>query len=66
MKDAKRHSPEKQIQPKVATKTVDLSGIEKEAIRLRIKVMKIERELNRPKANIEKTDQAYKPIRDTF
>lgn len=28
--------------------------------------MKIERELNRPKVNLEKTEQAYRPIRDTF
>ena len=66
MKDAKRHSPEKQIQSKVVNKTVDLTNIEKEAIKLRIKVMKIERELNRPKVNSEKTEQAYRPIRDTF
>ena len=47
-------------------KTVDLSDIEKEAIRLRIKAMKIERELNRPQVNMDKTEQAYRPIRDTF
>lgn len=66
MRDAKRHSPEKQIQPKINVKTVELTEIEKEAIRLRIKAMKIERELNRPQVNMDKTEQAYRPIRDTF
>lgn len=47
-------------------KTVDLSDIEKEAIRLRIKIIKIERELNRPHVNVSKTEQSYRPIRDTF
>lgn len=41
MRDAKKHSPEKQIQSKIHVKTIELSDVEKEAIRLKIKVMKI-------------------------
>ena len=42
---------EKQIQPKIHMKTVELSEVEKEAIRLKIRVMKIQRALNRPLLN---------------
>ena len=66
MRDAKKHSPEKQIQSKIHVKTIELSDVEKEAIRLKIKVMKIQRALNRPLLNQLKADQARRPIRDTF
>ena len=51
MSDAQRYSPEKQKQPKVTKKTLELTATQLEALKQKIKVMKLQRELNRPSEN---------------
>jgi len=65
MQDGKRHSPQKQIQAPVKVKTMDLTTNQKETLKQKIKVLKLQRELNRPVDNLQRTEQGqtYKPIR---
>lgn len=41
MADGKRHSPQKQVQPKITVKTMDLSENQKETLKQKIKVLKL-------------------------
>ena len=41
MKDGRRHSPKKQVQPKISNKTMDLTENQKQTLKQRIKVLKL-------------------------